>query len=624
VSTAIPYTDATTLDLDEILHTLNIERTARRAPHFLNQLIDAISHDDPQDLFYPSGGVPAYPRFRPAQRILIPELVRIALLENSNRTAGPLPIVILELPPGSGKSDIVTLATSAHVTDMGIAGSVVTATKDLQRQYELLGGVPLMGRANYPCVNQEVVDKALLAGVRRLITVDDCPFEPMLQCPVSDRCEYVLAKRRTLYAPFALFNYAWLWWGHAFTKTRLQTMCALAHLLIYDEAHSLDSIGTSMSGITLSRRDLDKWNLTMPPTLNGSSSTVLHKASNWLQSNIDLIAQKRLQAAQYWGITKADPSVTHELIKLMERMEYVRASLPIHAASAARYHVHADHNGLDLRPLRPSDALAARFFNRTFLTDLTTIVVMSATLGPVEGVLDQLGIADDYAQGRIKLYTYTGPHFIPPAHRPVYYIDDAPKISKRSTDADYARQADLIAQAIQTYHAHATRQRTVMIHTVSWMHTRTLIRLLQARGVATITQDRDLSRADAIDAIRDLPEGSVVISPSLNQGYNPLPSSTPGLIIIAKTPFPSLADPIVRERQRLPGGGSWYFSEAAKEIVQGSGRGLRLEGDRAITLIIDKAASMVFKRFPQWYAATLAKIPAIAVDSAIVSFCQTP
>lgn len=75
--------------------------------------------------------------------------------------------------------------------------------------------------------------------------------------------------------------------------------------------------------------------------------------------------------------------------------------------------------------------------------------------------------------------------------------------------------------------------------------------------------------------------------------------------VIAKVPFPSLADKQVSARMRLPGGDTWYKVQTVREMVQMTGRGVRSETDHAVTYVLDEQFQRVWSQskrlFPQWW-----------------------
>jgi Rad3-related DNA helicase len=71
-----------------------------------------------------------------------------------------------------------------------------------------------------------------------------------------------------------------------------------------------------------------------------------------------------------------------------------------------------------------------------------------------------------------------------------------------------------------------------------------------------------------------------------------LPDDQCRFIIVAKAPFQSLGDKLVKSRVYSSGGFGqfWYRADCAQGIVQASGRGVRHKDDYCATYILDKQA----------------------------------
>jgi Rad3-related DNA helicase len=86
-------------------------------------------------------------------------------------------------------------------------------------------------------------------------------------------------------------------------------------------------------------------------------------------------------------------------------------------------------------------------------------------------------------------------------------------------------------------------------------------------------------------------KNKVFVSPSSTRGVD-LPDDQCRFIIVAKAPFQSLGDKLVKSRVYGAGGFGkfWYRAICAQDIVQASGRGVRHTNDHCTTYILDKQA----------------------------------
>jgi ATP-dependent DNA helicase DinG len=97
---------------------------------------------------------------------------------------------------------------------------------------------------------------------------------------------------------------------------------------------------------------------------------------------------------------------------------------------------------------------------------------------------------------------------------------------------------------------------------------------------------------------------NVILTPTMWEGVD-LRDDLCRFIIIAKTPYPSLADKRIKvkaERDK-----DWYYSVTLMRLIQGCGRGVRHEKDYCITYILDSNATWLIKgkvkqdAVPRWF-----------------------
>jgi ATP-dependent DNA helicase DinG len=97
---------------------------------------------------------------------------------------------------------------------------------------------------------------------------------------------------------------------------------------------------------------------------------------------------------------------------------------------------------------------------------------------------------------------------------------------------------------------------------------------------------------------------SVLLTPTMWEGVD-LRDDLCRFIIIAKTPYPSLADK--RTKVKAERDKNWYYSVTLMRLIQGCGRGVRHEKDYCITYILDSNATWLIKgkvkqdAVPRWF-----------------------
>jgi Rad3-related DNA helicase len=97
---------------------------------------------------------------------------------------------------------------------------------------------------------------------------------------------------------------------------------------------------------------------------------------------------------------------------------------------------------------------------------------------------------------------------------------------------------------------------------------------------------------------------SVLLTPTMWEGVD-LRDDLCRFIIIAKTPYPSLADK--RTKVKAERDKDWYYSVTLMRLIQGCGRGVRHDKDYCITYILDSNATWLIKgkvkvnSVPRWF-----------------------
>jgi ATP-dependent DNA helicase DinG len=203
----------------------------------------------------------------------------------------------------------------------------------------------------------------------------------------------------------------------------------------------------------------------------------------------------------------------------------------------------------------------------------------------------------------MRYTTISVPSTVPATSRPIY-ITPVADCTFKNKEVSYPRLAESITKLL------SSRPGRVLVHTVSYD---------LATYLAThISTDKDIhyytSVSNRDDAINDYLLGSteaVLFAPSLARGVD-FPQDQCRTVIIAKVPFPNLADKQVNARVYGTGraGKTWYAVETIRSIVQMTGRGMRSEDDYCETYILDRQfTDNILKRhkhlLPSWYKEAL-------------------
>lgn len=479
-------------------------------------------------------------------------------------------LLVCESPTGSGKSLLPAVVSSFRP---GVTGVVVT--RDLQEQYEASfpGFAIVWGRRHYPCILPSRISQ-FMEAYDEAPTREDCPYNRPKDCPVISDCPYEQAKVKAMGARARVLNCAYAfftnWWRRGPDGEGGDLFC--------DEAHRLPEVLAGLISVEVSDRRRKWYSLPNFPLTSGGSLRAIKEVLDWL---------RRAEAMLDSHFT-GDERQKLQLKNFRRELKDLRDSLQV--AEPGTWFV---SSGMKLGRLEARPVLPGKYASRILDSHARSIVLMSATIGDPAVLLAELGMED-------REYQFlTLPHIFKPENRPIIWLKKSPKMSYKSGPGIYKQQAGIIADLLRQHAGHRG-----LIHTASWRHAETLMRLLSTNGLASrLYLPRGIERIEAIERFKNSPEGTVAISPSWSEGLN-FPDDEARFGIHAKVPFLSLADPVVKLRLESKGGRQWYEWNAALGVVQACGRIVRHQSDWGVNYICDSNWERVAKYAPKWFEVT--------------------
>lgn len=328
--------------------------------------------------------------------------------------------ILLQAMTGSGKSAIGA-ALGAH----GRTVRALTFTKSLQAQYAntMPDMEEIYGLDSYPCY--------LYPGMNFTAKFCQYPTE-MNRCPEAHRCDYLIRREITRRAVRQALSYQYYLkasWPHKEVTDR--TYC--------DEAHSMPDVIMDFMTMIIKPGDYAKHGLPpipSTPSVDGVKKKIL---ANWLFHVFEVADEKRQRIDAKAFKSAHDVGVKLWLGEVATRSKAIGQALEDYPDLM---YVVGDQMELKIFPLTP-----APFFWRLFGSQ-NKLILASATIGDPKTFAELLGLGK-----RWSFYEVT-PQFGPDAD-PVYYFKGAPKMSYRSGDAAYKKQADLIARVAGNFSGQA-------------------------------------------------------------------------------------------------------------------------------------------------------------------------
>ncbi len=489
---------------------------------------------------------PRYTEPRPIQTQLLRQL-----MEDRPRLA------MLEMPTGCGKS---ALGIAYGELIGSKLTTVLTATISLQEQYErdFDDMVVFKGRGNYGCEENSL---SAAEGV--------CMSRPGYRCD----SDYYVMRRTVDQARRVAANYA-VYLNHLF-YSRLDRR---PDLLVCDEGHRLLDILTQFETVKLD--------------MGLACKLKMSKVRGW----------DTLEDAQHWAKVNRIPILGNMQDAIINGDKKAKLWAQLYRQITGIQEAGEDYitlktgEVLEAAPLWPRKA-AKRLFGSAH-----NILIQSATLYGGHTLADLLGLGYPWVHDTLILHKplkyqfYTVPSPFDSARWPTYFRPVV-SLNKSSGDAEWGRMAEVVHDYVHRYssvkgviHVAAKNQvERVVARAARCSDCRT--RLLRPSPGSRRT------RAELLEAFRQSQLGTWLCHYSMGEGES-FDDDTARIQLIAKLPWPDLADKLTRLRMEEPGIGSrMYAAMTLAKIAQTSGRVMRHDKDYGETIILDGS----FKRLWKWH-----------------------
>lgn len=486
----------------------------------------------------------------------------------------PERFIIVCAPTGFGKS----LMYMAAAVMSGRRTVVCTSTKGLQDQLQQDFqeiSVDLRGMSNYPCL------EAANFGILTPITVEMGPCQAGESCSKrGGGCEYYDRYGAAKVSPLTVTNYA-LWLTDGQKKKEEEDNSLSQHspvdMLVLDEAHDApDSlagfIGEEIS-YSIVRKNKLEW--------LGKGA----EAEDWKNWGID--AGLRLEAvivaarnAIKYG--NADAKLLRAAVEAKRMQRRVMKVAGMRGEWVVEWSKRWDgEESVKFDPVTPAEYAEGNLFR-----GVKKVVLVSATVRPKTAEL--LGIPKEAAHFQEYHSSF------PISRRPVIHVPTV-QMSWRTGDLELMWWLGKIDAILE-----GRRDRKGIIHTVSYERAN-FIRDNSRHAERMLIHDSK-GRADTVARFKAAGAGTVLVSPSVDTGYD-FPGEQCEYQIIAKLPFQDNRAKVIKARMKNDKEYSNYMT--AQTMVQMTGRGMRSEEDRCETLIIDDNVEWWLRQnkqhFPKWW-----------------------
>jgi Rad3-related DNA helicase len=503
--------------------------------------------------------------------------------------------IVICAPTGTGKTGI-GLGAALLSGDRTV---ILTATTGLQDQISAEAGSivsDIRGLNNYLCPIAESL------GIPKDTTVADAPCQCGYGCGLrKSGCGYYDNYRAAQRAGIVVTNYqCWMHDGAKDSSDRGDLQYGIpikastpeeedrlrakrqVRMLIADEIHDGEGQLCLFFGVDLSRRECLSMRLDWP-----DAGLTVDDWQQWAKEWVVKVGSRVSSAEQRMksSVGKAWSKELKHLRDLKRKLERLSGMQTDDGWILNETEV----QGKSMTSVRFDPLSPARYAEQALWRGVNKIVLVSATVRPK--TVELLGIKPDEME-----FCEYGSSF-DPKRRPTVYVPSGVRMTYKTEQDDHAMRWWLgkLDYVIET----RLHQKGI-VHAVSYKRMKFIFDNSRHAKYMMIHNTRD--RAQAVEAFRRREPPAIIISPSLDTGYD-FHGPDARWQIIAKIPFASVQDKVIKARQDLDKEYGLYL--AAQTLVQAAGRIVRSESDYGMTIVLDGSFEWFYwevrKYLPMWF-----------------------
>lgn len=513
-------------------------------------------------------------------------------------------IVAFQGPTGSGKS-FCAASFWRQTVDQDETVSIITAQKVLQNQYAQDFPPPevevMKGRTNYSCSYEPHLMRNASSGYCRRIKKSSIIKQCLKQGTLEDAqkfelpaeahaCDYWAQMTRAVKSPVTLFNF------HSFLYQQRLGRFGKRDLLILDEAHGAESVLMQFVQLTLSDQVLKLVGVRLDLSLKTGRDVAA-----WIDR--EDVEEKILDELGDAGRTEnvADnlsPQETEQLQAMLDRIGDLKKYLDL-----TQWVVDVTEEGNEADPkdrtrkLRVRPVFVSLFAKELLFSKADRTLAMSATILDPKIWARNLGLSSSPV-GYVEV-----PCLFPVKNREIV-LDYAGNLAWKSLDATLPKLYTKIATILEK---HAGERG--IIHGHSERLCKLILDNVKSPRFVHLDQFKMRDKTELLKAHIEKPD-SVIVASGFYEGID-LKDELARFAILAKVPWPSMNDALVKVRMELDG--SYLPYQAALRIVQSSGRTVRHDKDFSISYILDAGFDSFMSRsghlIPKWWKDAIVRGP---------------
>ncbi len=513
--------------------------------------------------------------------------------------------VVLEAPPGSGKSAIAYLLHEKLITkNQEHKTNILMHQKVLQDQYnDFFGGnanITIMkGKNNYECIAEPKT------------SVEDASCQTsQTKCSHEISCEYFKLRSAINNTPLLITNNHFIL---AALKAPWFNRVEESIITVFDECHGLNNVFTDYFTVRLSNDTIKNCKILLESLMPFKDISMIDEIRDLISETITSILQFNINnpITSYALVFDRIKNITHIIGTMFNSDKKSPQPVVIVLSKIVTYfsRICTPYDEFLINNKTSRYLFDKKIDNNEFLFELVPFSIssifmnvanvlskkklfMSATVTDPLSFTKELGIKD-YKYIRVK-------NMFPCENRAVNFMNisglNNTNVYQHPLSKEMQNCYDAVLKICKT---HGTHNESGVIFTPSYRLTKKIVEdlgeSLEKLGFSVyynlITEDRDKVLEQFLNT--DIKK-RLLISPSFFEGVN-FSDSISRFQIIFKTPYMSLGNKVIKEKARIDS--RWYETSSLRSILQASGRSIRHIEDYASTYILDNQSFRIYSKY---------------------------
>lgn len=460
---------------------------------------------------------------------------------------------------------------------------------------------PIKGRANYRCSYGPTSDRDASRGYcrssKKKPLIKECLKSGTLEQaknfelhPDAHLCDYWKQLTKAVDAPITLFNF------HSFLFQQRLGRFDKRDFMIIDECHNVESVLLQFVEISLSDEMLSVIGVKLDLTLKTPEDVILWLAREQVVERI----VRTLGGAAFTeeAAEGLSPQETDRMKSTLERIEMLQKFFEMTEWVVDVAEVADDFDPkVRVRKLRVRPVFVSLFARELLFSKAAKVLAMSAT------ILDPKIWARNLGLPFAKLGYVEAPCTFPVKNRPIY-LEYAGSLKWDTLAATLPK----VYSSVDSILARHSGERGI-IHAHNESLVRAIVDNVRSPRLLSLDMFPNRNKTVLLEEHARRP-GSVIVGSAFHEGID-LADDLSRFQILAKAPWPSMGDPLVKKRMELDP--TYLTYQAALKTVQSYGRSVRSDSDYATTYVLDQNFERLFtagaKLFPSWFTSAIQRAP---------------